>query len=73
MSYFLLDSERVVTLLLRDAVPTLGFWDTTWPACPRHPNHPLWYDQGREAWCCQQDDAALALLGELVSLRTPAT
>jgi hypothetical protein len=48
-------------------------WDTTWPACPRHPNHPLWYDDAREAWCCQQDGVVLARLGELASLSSPGT
>jgi hypothetical protein len=47
-------------------------WDTTWPVCPRHPNHPLWYDDSREAWCCQRDRVALARLGELASLGSPA-
>jgi hypothetical protein len=44
-------------------------WDTSWPACPRHPNHPLWYDGDRDSWCCSRDGAALARLGELASLR----
>ena len=48
-------------------------WDTTWPACPLHPNHPLWYDESRQAWCCQQDGTALVQLGELASLYPPAT
>jgi hypothetical protein len=46
--------------------------DTTWPACPRHPNHPLWYDESRQAWCCQRDGATLVQLGELASLYPPA-
>ena len=123
MSQGKLDSDRVVRLLIRDAVPTLGeparaealrlaanyeelardwmragdslaeaqrsfdqfvvdnlqqaahdlFWDTTWPACPRHPNHPLWYDQERDAWCCRQDGSTVALLGRLADLRPPVT
>lgn len=48
-------------------------WDTAWPACPRHPNHPLWYDPDREAWCCRQDGAAPAPLGGLAALRSPVT
>lgn len=48
-------------------------WDTSWPACPRHPNHPLWYDADREAWCCQQDGTAFARLGELAALRLSVT
>ena len=39
------------------------FVDTTWPACPRHPNHPLEYDEG--TWHCPRDRAAIAALGEL--------
>ena len=41
------------------------FWDTTWPACPRHPNHPLWFQAERDAWCCPRDGSAIARLGEL--------
>lgn len=39
------------------------FVDTTWPACPRHPNHPLWYRDG--AWWCARDRIAVASLGEV--------
>lgn len=46
------------------------FWDTTWPACPLHPNHPLWYSEDRGAWCCPRDGAALAPLGGLASIAT---
>jgi len=120
MSQTTLDTERIVRLLLADAVATLGerarvsvlavaankenmarmwladggslaqvqadfdrevvdllqqdvhdeHWDTTWPTCPRHPNHPLWYDEAREAWYCRQDGAALAPLGALANLRS---
>lgn len=49
------------------------FWDTTWPTCPRHRNHPLWYSDTQHAWCCPRDGAALAPLGELASLYPPAT
>ena len=49
------------------------FWDTTWPACPRHSHHPLWYDEDQQAWCCQRDGAALAPLGGLTGLRSSAT
>ncbi|HEX8696109.1 MAG TPA: hypothetical protein VF746_27075 [Longimicrobium sp.] len=41
------------------------FVDTTWPACPRHPNHPLDYDHETGAWCCPRDGAAIFPLGEL--------
>ena len=123
MSQSKLETHRVVTLLLQDALPTLGerargevlrlaanygdlaevwmdngqsleeaqrslecavvdglqeaahdlFWDTTWPACPRHVRHPLWYDDARQAWCCQQDPTIVAPLGRLADLYPPAT
>lgn len=39
------------------------FVDTTWPACPRHGRHPLWYhDDGW--WWCEQDRVAVCRLGE---------
>jgi hypothetical protein len=37
--------------------------DTTWPACQRHPNHPLWYRDGQ--WWCETDGVAIASLGNL--------
>jgi hypothetical protein len=43
------------------------FIDTTWPACPRHGRHPLWYhDDGW--WWCEQDGVALCKLGDLSTL-----
>lgn len=46
------------------------FVDTTWPACPRHCTHPLWYEDG--AWWCTKDRVVVAPLGELsVSPRPP--
>lgn len=39
------------------------FADPTWPTCPRHPNHPLWYRNG--SWWCVQDRVAIAQLGAL--------
>jgi len=47
------------------------FVDTTWPSCPRHPNHPLWFHD--DAWYCDRDGVALASLGELVSIGAGAT
>ena len=123
MSKNTVDSDRIIGLLLKDAVLTLGerarsevlslaanyqalarewlatgdslaeaqrsfdrsvvdglqetahdlFWDTTWPACPRHPHHPLWYDENRQAWYCRHDQSVVAPLGELAGLRSPAT
>jgi hypothetical protein len=37
------------------------FIDTTWPACPFHPNHPMWFENGM--WCA--DGKPVAKLGEL--------
>jgi len=48
-------------------------WDTVWPACPRHPNHPLWYDADLEAWCCTSDNVMIAPLGGLTELRRAVT
>lgn len=39
------------------------FVDTTWPACPLHHTHPLWYADG--AWWCGKDRTTIAQLGEL--------
>lgn len=38
--------------------------DATWPTCPLHARHPLWYRDG--AWWCVEDGVAVAPLGELV-------
>lgn len=35
----------------------------TWPACPKHHRHPLWYRAG--SWWCVEDGVAVAALGEL--------
>jgi hypothetical protein len=37
--------------------------DPTWPRCPRHGQHPLWYRDG--SWWCVQDGIAVARLGDL--------
>jgi len=39
------------------------FIDTTWPACPQHPNHPLWIGDGW--WRCIAAGTAVAQLGHL--------
>ena len=40
------------------------FIDPTWPACPIHATHPLWF--GKEnSWWCAMDDVKVAALGEL--------
>ena len=45
------------------------FVDTTWPACPRHPNHPLWFHD--DAWHCERDREPLAPLGGLGQILPP--
>ena len=39
------------------------FIDTTWPACPFHPHHPLWLHN--EQWMCEQTQTPVAPLGGL--------
>ena len=43
------------------------FVDTTWPACPHHPNHPLWYSAGW--WRCDAILEPIARLGALPGRR----
>ncbi|MEO7192617.1 MAG: hypothetical protein ABI051_16315 [Vicinamibacterales bacterium] len=43
------------------------FVDTSWPECPRHGKHPLWYRAG--AWYCDAVDRPVAMLGTLAELR----
>jgi hypothetical protein len=38
--------------------------DTTWPACPLHGRHPLWYHPDGW-WWCEADRVAVYRLGEL--------
>ena len=41
-----------------------GSWiDVSWPSCPRHPNHPLWFEDGW--WWCKGDRVAIVELGGL--------
>ena len=42
-----------------------GFIDVSWPRCPRHPNHPMWLNDG--AWWCTKDNVPIARLGELAA------
>ena len=39
------------------------FVDTTWPACPHHPNHPLWCSDGW--WQCERIEKRIARVGAL--------
>lgn len=43
------------------------FVDTTWPRCPDHPNHPLWYSD--KWWKCEQSGKRVARLGALSNRR----
>jgi hypothetical protein len=40
-----------------------AFVDTTWPSCPYHPNHPLWFSDGQ--WRCERIGEPVAKLGAL--------
>jgi hypothetical protein len=44
-----------------------GAIDSTWPRCPRHLRHPLWFRDG--TWWCEADGVAIAPLGELAGAR----
>jgi hypothetical protein len=46
-----------------------SFVQTTWPACPLHPQHPLWLDDdhNRAVWRCAQAGIDIAPLGSLTS------
>jgi hypothetical protein len=46
------------------------FVDTTWPACPYHPNHPLGFSDGW--WWCGVPLAPLGGLATLKNLRQPS-
>ena len=39
---------------------------STWPTCPRHARHPLWYRDG--SWWCVEDGVVIARLGELANV-----
>ena len=43
------------------------FVHTTWPACPLHPQHPLWLDSehDRAVWRCMQAEMDIAPLSSL--------
>ena len=43
--------ERVVDDVQQMFMDT--FVDTTWPSCPRHSNHPLWFHD--DAWYCNRE------------------
>jgi hypothetical protein len=41
------------------------FIDVSWPRCPRHPNHPMWLQDG--SWWCTRHNVPIAALGTLAS------
>jgi hypothetical protein len=43
--------------------------DTTWPTCPHHLRHPLWYRDG--SWWCEQLDEQIFPLGALPAATRP--
>ena len=43
------------------------FVDTTWPICPHHPNHPLWFSDGW--WRCESMIDPVAPLGALSKVK----
>jgi len=59
------EPRRFVEKVVEDVQQRLQdeFIDTTWPACPRHLNHPLNYVEG--AWRCPRDGTIVASLGSL--------
>lgn len=61
---FVEDPVELVQKVVEDVQQRLQdeFVDTTWPACPRHPNHPLDYNEG--VWSCPRG-GVVAQLGEL--------
>jgi hypothetical protein len=63
------DRDDYLTRVVDDVQQRLHdeFIDTTWPACPEHPSHPLWFDG--ENWYCEQSGTVVAPLGQL---RRPA-
>ena len=43
---------------------------SAWPACPRHPNHPMWircHTNGL-SWYCERDGEAIVSVGDLGSI-----
>ena len=57
--------ERVVDAVQEEFIETRI--DTTWPACPRHGRHPLFYHTDG-SWWCEQDRVPLCKLGHLSTL-----
>lgn len=66
--WFAVDASGFELQLIEDLQQRLHdeFVDTTWPACPIHRTHPLWYSDGW--WRCL-DAGPVARLGELKGVR----
>jgi hypothetical protein len=62
-----LEGDELAFKVIDDAQQIIHdtFADTTWPTCPRHVRHPLWFSDG--AWRCSLDQSIVVPLGELVS------
>jgi hypothetical protein len=47
---------------------------TTWPTCPRHPNHPMWIRGSAHglSWYCERDGHVIAMVGDLDSVASEA-
>jgi hypothetical protein len=64
-SFAFLVADAVQDEVLEDRI------DTTWPACPLHPWHPLWLSWEREPpiWRCTTTGTEVAPLGGLPDTR----
>jgi hypothetical protein len=62
------DAVRYTEAVVDDVQQYLhdNFVDTTWPACPHHPNHPLGFSNGM--WWCGKIATPVAPLGGLSAL-----
>lgn len=70
------EAQRSVDQYFVDALQQTAhdlFWDSTWPTCPLHHRHPLWYEVDSDAWWCRQAQVAVAPLGALANIHPPAT
>lgn len=62
-----IDDDALFTQWLVDEVQQHfhdTFVDTTWPSCPRHPNHPLWF-RDDYWWCGGERIAKFGAIGLL--------
>jgi len=65
---FIDEPEQYVNRVVEDTQQDFHdvFIDTTWPTCPLHKRHPLWFHEG--GWWCEEDQVLIAKLGELRSI-----